>query len=233
MNIEATTMWKLVLAECKYHWVFISVVYALIVFLAISFLLFEGATWQVVSTTGSTLLILLTLFLALAGNREKRIKSTLPLPLSLRQIGLARLLTPICAVSVGMAIPWLFVLLFAPGNTTPVMVGRTLLLLGFLITVSATYALVNDIKHVFRGKRKRMKYITSIVLLKILLVVMFMSVYMLQYPHIHHAANLQYFEYQMNSFPGVLIFGVAFVLTGVAIFMADVLVFQRRLTFLS
>lgn len=226
-------MLKLVLAEFRYHWITIAIAYAIVVALSVCHLLFEGATWQIISTTSSTVLILPLIYLGNSLNKEKRYKNAVPIPLALRKIGAARLLAPICFVIIGLLIPWLFVLFFAAGTITPTMVGRSLLIAGFLVTISSTIALVADLKHVFKEPRKKLKYFSSLIVLQGTMVLMFMSVYMLQYPKIHSAVNLQYFEYHMNNYPGVLLFGAGFILIGIFVFVADVVVFERRKTFLE
>jgi hypothetical protein len=226
-------MLKLVMSEFRYHRVGIGAAYSLILLLAVCHLLFEGATWQVISTTSSTILIVLLIFLVASVRKEKRNMNTLPLPVTLRTVGMVRLLVPISAVTAGLAVPLLFFLLFAPGRITLLMAGSTLRLLGFLLTVGAVYTFLADLRHVFHDKYWRLKYISRFVLLKLILVVMFASVYLLPYAHFRKITNLDSLGQFSSSFPGALAFGIAFILTGTAILIADVPVYERRRTYLE
>jgi hypothetical protein len=233
MNPEEVNMWKLVMAEYRYYWVPIGLAFALIAALSVCHLLFEGATWQIISTTISTILILPVVYLAKVNDRAKRLLIAIPLPLAVKNVAVAQLMAPISVAVGGMLIPWLFVLIFNPGSITPVMVGRSLLIAGFLITISVSIALITDIKHVFREPRQNLKYRASLLGLMLLMAAMFMSVYMLQYPHIHRAVNLAEIEYHMNHYPGVLLFGTGFILVGIVFFAVELQVFQRRKTYME
>ena len=221
-------MWKLVMAELRYHWILISLAYAVIMALSISFMLFELESWWIISVIIELILFVTIFFMVRSKNQGKRYQIAAQLPIRMRKTAIGLSLAPIGFSFVGLLIPFFFLLLFVPGYGAPATIGSFLRALGFFISFAAGVAFAHDIKYMFEKPHRKAKHIFGLVTFLFLILTIFI---ILSASHLMWVSDFETPEPFMSGYPSQLFFGIAHVLLGLFIFTIDVLVFERRQTF--
>lgn len=213
-------MWKLVLAECRYNWISICTAFAFIIFLGTYYMYFNGSM-PVVSTMGLFVLAIPASKLGTLNTKEKRLGQTLHLPIELRKVGIARILTPSLMVITGITVLWLFILLFSAASASLKMVGMTFVPFGFLILVIAGHALISDLKYFFTGRFGKILIYPLLAFLYILVLVIIVAVILIYYRDINATTQ------------SVFYFSFILIILGIAVSVADIFIFERRRTFIE
>lgn len=226
-------MWKLIIAECRYHWFTISVAYAIILFLAFSYVHFEGANWHIVSTASSLVLILASSRVGTLINNEKRFRRTLPVPVEFRQLCMARIVFHALFVAVGLTILWFTTFPFAPSGLSLSEGGRIVVLFGFIFLNISVFTLLTDLKAVLTSRLGSILYNLALLLSVILLMAAMASVYLFYYSSIREIFGVDVLHDYFTNSPGVFIFATLLFVVGAVLATLDVLVFNHRKTFLE
>ena len=226
-------MWKLILAECRYHWIAIGLAYASILLLAASTLLFGGMTWQGISTASSLILIILASRQGAVSTKEKRLRNIIPLAVENRTLLAARILVPAILVGLGLTILWLSILFFSPQDVTVPMTGRSLLLFAFVFLNISVFTFIIDLKQVLTGFYGRVLFSVIQVFLALLLVAVMGGVYLIYNFNVRTLFGVENLYSYLVGSPGVFIFAFGILMLGMSISAANIRIFERRRSFLE
>lgn len=229
-------MWNLIKAELDYHRLGLTMVALLITGL---FVLITGWVWSSLEIDGrgmiklliaANLLLWFTRFIRMT--KDKTDRHRLLLPICLRKIGLARILSGLTIWTILLLLFFIVLVLFRPASFQPWIVWYALSTSGAWLAVTALPLIFRDLTHIFTGKYQMLMLAGSYLLLVAALALIFVSAALLRYFLVPLSTVLSLHTF-FGDFNSTGSGAMMFMAVSLAASYGSVMIFQARKSFLE